>query len=243
MKFHLIQWVCYSAEGLCKLWEFSGMVVTRLGKEYRKMEGEVIKDGWLWKTVGMVNEHMKIGLKTPWGNEFPWLPYWLSAPWDGNSLDTVSILLRVYGLNHTKWLVFDYLGFIKKVKESEVAQSCLTLCDPMDCSLPGSSDHGILQARLLEWVVISFSRASSRPRDWTRVSCIAGRCLTSAPPNLIWSILSRDSQVSLLVKNPPASAGHIRDAGETPRSGRSPAGGHGNPLQCSRLENPLDRGA
>ena len=45
MKFHLIQWVCYSAEGLCKLWEFSGMVVTRLGKEYRKMEGEVIKDG------------------------------------------------------------------------------------------------------------------------------------------------------------------------------------------------------
>ena len=45
--------------------------------------------------------------------------------------------------------------------ESEVAQSCLTLCDPMDCSLPGSSLHGIPQARVLEWVVISFSRGSS----------------------------------------------------------------------------------
>ena len=49
--------------------------------------------------------------------------------------------------------------------ESEVAQSCLTLCDPMDCSLPGSSVHGILQARILEWVAISFSRGSSQPRD------------------------------------------------------------------------------
>ena len=61
-----------------------------------------------------------------------------------------------------------------KVK-SEVAQLCLTLCDPMDCSLPGSSLHGILQARILEWVAISFSRGSSQLRDRTQVSCIAGR--------------------------------------------------------------------
>ena len=47
----------------------------------------------------------------------------------------------------------------------------------MDCSLPGSSLHGILQARVLEWVAISFSRGSSRPRDWTLVSCIPGRLL------------------------------------------------------------------
>ena len=58
---------------------------------------------------------------------------------------------------------------------SEAAQSCPTLCDPMDCSIPGSSVHGIFQARVLEWVAISFSRGSSRPRDRTRVSCIAGR--------------------------------------------------------------------
>ena len=59
--------------------------------------------------------------------------------------------------------------------ESEVAQLCLTLCDPVDCSPPGSSIHGILQARILERVAISFSRGSSRPRDWTQVSSIAGR--------------------------------------------------------------------
>ena len=61
------------------------------------------------------------------------------------------------------------------VKWSEVAQSCPTLCDPMDCSLPASSIHGILQARTLEWVAIFFSRGSSRPRDQTQVSHIAGR--------------------------------------------------------------------
>ena len=59
--------------------------------------------------------------------------------------------------------------------ESEVAQSCLTCCDPKDCSLPGFSIHGIFQARTLEWVAISFSRGSSWPRDWTQVSCTAGR--------------------------------------------------------------------
>ena len=52
-------------------------------------------------------------------------------------------------------------------------QSCLTLCDPMDYSLPGSSVHGISQARRLEWVAISSSRGSSWPRDWNHVSCVS----------------------------------------------------------------------
>ena len=59
-----------------------------------------------------------------------------------------------------------------------VTQSCLTLCNPMDCSPPGSSVHGILQERILEWVAIPFSRGSSWPRDQTWVSCIAGRFFT-----------------------------------------------------------------
>ena len=59
-----------------------------------------------------------------------------------------------------------------------VAQSCLTLCDPMDYSLPGFSVHEILQARTLERVTISFSWGSSWPRDQTPVSCIAGRFFT-----------------------------------------------------------------
>ena len=57
----------------------------------------------------------------------------------------------------------------------KVAQSCTTLCDSMDCSLPGSSIHRILQARILEWVAIPFPRGSSQPRDQTQVSPIAGR--------------------------------------------------------------------
>ena len=59
-----------------------------------------------------------------------------------------------------------------------VAQLCLTLCDPTDYSPPGSPVHGILQARIVEWVAIPFSRGSSRPRDRTCVSCIADRFFT-----------------------------------------------------------------
>ena len=53
-----------------------------------------------------------------------------------------------------------------------VSQSCLTLCDPTDCSPPGSSVHGISQVRVLEWAAISSSRGSAPPRDQTHVSCI-----------------------------------------------------------------------
>ena len=60
--------------------------------------------------------------------------------------------------------------------------SCARLCDLMDCSLPGSSVHGILQARIPEWIAMPFSRESFQPRDQTRVSCIAGRFFTSEPP-------------------------------------------------------------
>ena len=59
-----------------------------------------------------------------------------------------------------------------------VTQSCLGLCNPMDCSLPGSSVNGILQARILEWVATSSSRGSSWPRDRTPVSYITGRFFT-----------------------------------------------------------------
>ena len=60
-----------------------------------------------------------------------------------------------------------------------VTQSCPTLLYPMDCSPPGSSVHGISQVRILEWVAISFSRGSSRPRDQTQISCITDRFFTT----------------------------------------------------------------
>ena len=65
-----------------------------------------------------------------------------------------------------------------KVKVS-VAQLCPTLCDPMDCSSPGSSVHGILQARILEWIAIPLSWGSSWPRDQTWISYISGRFFTT----------------------------------------------------------------
>ena len=75
-------------------------------------------------------------------------------------------------------IVFFCVNVVRFCKWSEVTQSCLTLCDPMDCSLPGPSVHGILQARMLEWVTISFSRGSSQLWDRTQVSCIVGRFFT-----------------------------------------------------------------
>ena len=69
------------------------------------------------------------------------------------------------------------LDFVAK-SESEVAQSCSTLCDPIDCSLPGSAVYGIFQAIVLEWIAVSFSRESSQPRAWTWVSCIVDRHFT-----------------------------------------------------------------
>ena len=79
-----------------------------------------------------------------------------------------------------------------------VVQSYLTLCDPMNCSPPSSSVHGTLQARILEWVAISFSRGSSWPRDWTQVSCTAGRFSTiwttrEAPPIMCLSFWRRSA--------------------------------------------------
>ena len=67
---------------------------------------------------------------------------------------------------------------VEKWKKVLVTHSCPSHCDPMDCSPPGSSVHGILQARILEWVAIPFSRRSSWPRDPIQVSRIAGGFFT-----------------------------------------------------------------
>ena len=76
-----------------------------------------------------------------------------------------------------------------------VAQSCPRLCDSRDCSLPDFSVHGILQARILEWVAIPFSRESSWPRDLTQVSWIAGRLFTEPSGKI--SLLCREKNYGL----------------------------------------------
>ena len=91
---------------------------------------------------------------------------------------SLLLLSQVWSVPNNKWYKEDpwNIQTLYYISESEsVTQSCLTLCDLLDCNPPGSSVHGILQARILEWVVIPFTMGSSQSRDQIQVSCIAGR--------------------------------------------------------------------
>ena len=88
------------------------------------------------------------------------LQFWFWDNWMLSAKSKVDNFLLLY-VQKTKYM---FLGL--------VIQSCPILCDPMNCSPLGSSVHGILQARMLEWVAIPSSRGSSWPRDWTCVSCV-----------------------------------------------------------------------
>ena len=113
-------------------------------------------------------------------------PSGLYSPWNSPAQNTgvcsFSLFQGIFptqGLNpgfpHCRRILYQLSHKGSRVK---VAQSCLTLCNPMDCSLPGSSVYEILQARILEWVVVPFSGRSSQPRNQTQVSHIAGRFFT-----------------------------------------------------------------
>ena len=101
------------------------------------------------------------------------------SPWGHKESDTIEQLTHINAV-FSKKLAFKI--FLKNREKVLVAQPCPTLCNPKDCSLPGSSVHGILQARILEWIALPFFRGSSQPRDWTWVSWILGRFFT------IWAI-------------------------------------------------------
>ena len=99
------------------------------------------------------------------------------------SLNKCSLFKELFwalSIDESEWNWWKWMKLMNmnEIDESEVAQSYSTLCDPKDCSPPGSSTHGIFQTRTLEWVAISFSRGSSQPRNRTQVSCIAGRRFT-----------------------------------------------------------------
>ena len=113
-------------------------------------------------------------------------------------------------------------------------QSCPTLCDPIDGSPPGSPVPGILQARTLEWVAISFSNAR---KGKVKVKSLGHVRLLATP----WTA-AYQAPGGAVVNRTPANAGNKRDLGPTPRSGRSPGGRNGNSLQCSFLEDPTNRG-
>ena len=87
-------------------------------------------------------------------------------------------LSHAFSLFQSLFCSYGYTGPTYLIQSSSVTQSHPTLWDPMDYSPPGSSVHGVLQARILECVAIPFSRGSSWPKDRTWVSCIAGRFFT-----------------------------------------------------------------
>ena len=102
---------------------------------------------------------------------------------------------------------------MRKGSKVKVPQLHLTLCNPMDCAV-----HGILQAWILEWVTVPFSRGFFQPRDWTQVPCIAGRFFTSwAPREAQWEYAS--NQLVFLLTSSSALSQHPTDRG-------SPAGFH-----------------
>ena len=128
------------------------------------------------------------------------------------------------------------LQCMKVISESEVAQSSPTLSDLMDCSLPGSSIHGIFQARVLEWVQ-SPSPYIVRAFFINHLDCCALKSIPMFtrrpwfPQVALLTECKRDPKADLI----PGDAG---DVGSIPGSGRSPGGGHGSPLQYSC---PVDR--
>ena len=103
------------------------------------------------------------GLPIPFGSDFPSASYYglLTA----STYDSARGLSLVSNRGQGLLLPFRVAFFSKACVYAQLLQSCLTLCDPTDCSPPGSSVYGILQARIMEWVAISFSRASSQPGD------------------------------------------------------------------------------
>ena len=154
------------------------------------------------------------------------------------------------------------LQCMKVKSQSEVTQSCLTLSDPMDCSLPGSSIPGIFQARVLEWGAIAFSIKSL---SCVQLFGIPWTVAHQAPPSMgffrqeYWSGLPcsppedlPNPRIELKSLLSPALAGRFfttsslplgRDRQLNPCAGKIPGEGYGNPLQCSCLGNLMDRGA
>ena len=133
--------------------------------------------------------------------------------------------------------------YILPESASEATQSRLTLCNPMDCSLPHSSIHGILQARVLEWGAISFSRGYSRPRDRTQVSHIVGRRFYHLRADLSEAKSYQDVDENLLTRerNPHQRQSVGRwEAGTHPPAGHQPSpASPSNSSFCSRSTDKL----
>ena len=186
---------------------------------------------WLWNQLEFEFE-VKVDLKTlplHFGDSVP-----LNSP--DTWLQVLSVWVDLRSCGQTLQLALPIasrsISSFHEEKKVLVAQLCLTLCNPVGCSSPGFSVHGFLQARILEWVAICFSRGSSRPRDWAWVSRIAGRLFTiwasrealaylfmirslkSCRGNLICTVAFHDISVDLSTWEQSGECGH--SAGDLP---------------------------
>ena len=165
-------------------------------KKKKKKKTSIHSKDWKWDKSGGLGSTTLLSAPQCFGTLLLWVCKFYFCP----SASLFSLLLSLWACVRERSFVFcvpcpnsfswvkQGLGLfarafleLKKWREEwrrEVAQSCPTLCNPMDCSPPGSSVHGIFQAWILKWVAISLSRGSSWPRDETRVSCIVGRRFT-----------------------------------------------------------------
>ena len=130
---------------------------------------------------------------------YRWIIFLLS----GYTIDTFYLSIH-------KWMDISVVSVCAKS-----LQSCPTLCHSMGCSLPGTSVLGILQAGILEWVAVPFSRGSSRPRDWTRVSCISciGRWSVVSTFWLLWIMRQSTWVHKYLFERVFNSFGHLSRSG------------------------------
>ena len=150
-----------------------------------------VQETWVWSLSQ--EDPVEKGMATQF-SILAWRIPWIEEP-GGLQSTGHKELDMTERLTHTHTPTFSNEESSKS--ESLVTESCLTLCDPMDCRLTGSSAHGVFQARVLEWVALAFSRGSSRPRDWTRVSHTVGRHFTVWATREVPKIANRDEKMQM----------------------------------------------
>ena len=144
---------------------------------------DVLKVNVTQSCLTLSNPHRTVARQAPLSRGLPRQEYWsgFQFPSPGELPDPgiePSSAWKVESLPAQCTNTHCYLMLLSEAAAKSL-QSCPTLCDPMDCSPPGTVVHGILQARTLEWVAISYAKGSSQPRNRTLVSCISGRLFTS----------------------------------------------------------------
>ena len=155
---------------------FNKKYLMRLGFRVYVLESVMLMKNYMNKVRGVEFYHWVF-------NYLCWKQIWMSKTC--YLLQTLILPLKHHSSSFLESLLdFPFENYPCGWVHAQLLQSCPTLCDPIGCSLPGSSVHGILQARVLKWVAIPSSKGSSEPRDWICISCISCTVVDSLPNEL-----------------------------------------------------------